>query len=127
MAVRKDISNVMIATKHYYLTPPPPPLPVTKVLGNLLSMDLVSRHRMGAYLCIASNGVPPTVSKRITLNVNCEFVVLNVNCECIVLNVNCEFVVLNVNCECVVFNFNCKYMPSMYLVICKHNINERNK
>ena len=28
---------------------------------------------MGAYLCIASNDVPPTVSKRITLNVNCEF------------------------------------------------------
>ena len=27
---------------------------------------------MGAYLCIASNDVPPTVSKRITLNVNCE-------------------------------------------------------
>ena len=27
---------------------------------------------MGAYLCIASNDVPPTVSKRISLNVNCE-------------------------------------------------------
>ena len=33
----------------------------------------VGRALMGAYLCIASNDVPPTVSKRITLNVNCEF------------------------------------------------------
>jgi hypothetical protein len=28
---------------------------------------------MGAYLCIASNGVPPSVSKRIMVNVHCEF------------------------------------------------------
>ena len=28
---------------------------------------------MGPYLCIASNGVPPTVSKRIILLVQCEF------------------------------------------------------
>lgn len=28
---------------------------------------------MGAYLCIASNDVPPAVSKRITLNINCKF------------------------------------------------------
>lgn len=28
---------------------------------------------MGAYLCIASNGVPPSLSKRILLHVNCEF------------------------------------------------------
>jgi hypothetical protein len=27
---------------------------------------------MAAYLCIASNGVPPTVSKRISLSVECE-------------------------------------------------------
>ncbi|KOB74512.1 putative Lachesin, partial [Operophtera brumata] len=29
--------------------------------------------RMGAFLCIASNDVPPAVSKRITLLVNCEY------------------------------------------------------
>lgn len=27
---------------------------------------------MGAFLCIARNEVPPTVSKRIVLNVNCK-------------------------------------------------------
>ena len=32
----------------------------------------ISREQMGAYLCIASNDVPPAVSKRIILNVNCE-------------------------------------------------------
>ncbi len=28
---------------------------------------------MGSYLCIASNDVPPAVSKRVTLHVNCEY------------------------------------------------------
>jgi len=28
---------------------------------------------MGAYLCIASNGVPPTISKRIQLIVHCKY------------------------------------------------------
>lgn len=32
-----------------------------------------NRHSSGAYLCIASNGVPPTVSKRIIVVVNCKF------------------------------------------------------
>ena len=27
---------------------------------------------MGAFMCIAKNGVPPPVSKRMVLNVNCE-------------------------------------------------------
>lgn len=31
-----------------------------------------TRYNTGAYLCIASNGVPPTVSKRITVVVNCK-------------------------------------------------------
>lgn len=29
---------------------------------------------MGAYLCIASNTVPPTVSKRIKVSVDCEYI-----------------------------------------------------
>jgi hypothetical protein len=33
----------------------------------------VNRLHMGAYLCIASNGVPPTVSKRIMLIVHCTY------------------------------------------------------
>lgn len=37
-------------------------------------MDLtkISRLDMGAYLCIASNGIPPSVSKRIKVSVDCE-------------------------------------------------------
>ncbi|KAK7084799.1 hypothetical protein SK128_004136 [Halocaridina rubra] len=37
--------------------------------GPNLHLNQVSRIDMGAYLCIASNGVPPSVSKRITLDV----------------------------------------------------------
>ena len=35
-------------------------------------MRKVQRDQMGAYLCIASNDVPPAVSKRVILNVNCK-------------------------------------------------------
>uniref|UniRef100_A0A1I8MIM1 Ig-like domain-containing protein n=2 Tax=Musca domestica TaxID=7370 RepID=A0A1I8MIM1_MUSDO len=38
--------------------------------GQNLTLPHVSRDTMGAYLCIASNGVPPTVSKRISVVVN---------------------------------------------------------
>lgn len=38
--------------------------------GELLNIAKVGRGQMGAYLCIASNEVPPAVSKRISLNVN---------------------------------------------------------
>ncbi|XP_032787845.1 lachesin isoform X1 [Daphnia magna] len=37
--------------------------------GEVLGLPRVSRLHIGAYLCIASNGVPPSVSKRIVLNV----------------------------------------------------------
>ncbi|GAB0091888.1 opioid-binding protein/cell adhesion molecule homolog [Sergentomyia squamirostris] len=38
--------------------------------GPTLIIPRVNRHHMGAYLCIASNGIPPTVSKRIMVIVN---------------------------------------------------------
>ncbi|XP_017876728.1 lachesin-like isoform X2 [Ceratina calcarata] len=38
--------------------------------GSLLQFHRVERRQMGAYLCIASNDVPPAVSKRVTLAVN---------------------------------------------------------
>ncbi|GJQ69023.1 hypothetical protein Trydic_g6195 [Trypoxylus dichotomus] len=38
--------------------------------GSTLKLLHLDRRQMGAYLCIASNDVPPAVSKRITLNVN---------------------------------------------------------
>lgn len=47
-------------------------LAVASVEGSLFNITKVNRLHMGAYLCIASNGVPPTVSKRIMLIVHCE-------------------------------------------------------
>jgi len=48
--------------------------PTVKVTDSeVLNIPKVSRLHMGAYLCIASNEVPPSVSKRITLKVQCEY------------------------------------------------------
>ena len=41
--------------------------------GDTLEIHRVRREDMGAYLCIASNKIPPSVSKRITLVVECEW------------------------------------------------------
>ncbi|KAK6624721.1 hypothetical protein RUM44_011580 [Polyplax serrata] len=41
--------------------------------GGVLELSRISRLDLGAYLCIASNGVPPTVSKRIKVSVDCEY------------------------------------------------------
>lgn len=52
-----------------------PPL-YTKVSewdNETLELSKISRLDMGAYLCIAANGVPPTVSKRIKVSVDCEY------------------------------------------------------
>lgn len=40
--------------------------------GEKLELTRVDRRQMGAYLCIAKNEVPPAVSKRVYLRVNCE-------------------------------------------------------
>ncbi|KAF0768161.1 Uncharacterized protein FWK35_00011430 [Aphis craccivora] len=45
---------------------------VTTYQGEMLRLTKVSRSEMGAYLCIGSNGVPPSVSKRITVSVHCK-------------------------------------------------------
>ncbi|XP_026322020.1 lachesin-like [Hyposmocoma kahamanoa] len=42
---------------------------VTSYEGPVLNISRVSRQHAGAYLCIASNGVPPTVSKRIMITI----------------------------------------------------------
>lgn len=42
------------------------------VHGEVLSLNKVTRSEMGAYLCIAANGVPPSVSKRMMLHVHCK-------------------------------------------------------
>lgn len=40
--------------------------------GEELIFPKISRTDSGAYLCIAKNGVPPSVSKRIILDVECK-------------------------------------------------------
>uniref|UniRef100_A0A0K8T337 Ig-like domain-containing protein n=1 Tax=Lygus hesperus TaxID=30085 RepID=A0A0K8T337_LYGHE len=42
---------------------------VNVVDGEVLTIKKVSRLHMGAYLCIASNGVPPSISRRVFLRV----------------------------------------------------------
>ena len=46
--------------------------PVVSVEGNSLLIPSASRVHIGTYYCIASNGVPPTKSKTIKLEVQCE-------------------------------------------------------
>ncbi|XP_075215405.1 lachesin-like [Lycorma delicatula] len=41
-----------------------------QVEGEMLTLSKVTRSEMGAYLCIAANGVPPSVSKRMMLHVH---------------------------------------------------------
>ncbi|XP_055852477.1 lachesin [Episyrphus balteatus] len=45
-------------------------LEVIDMEGEALELERISRLHMGAYLCIASNGVPPSVSKRIKVSVD---------------------------------------------------------
>jgi hypothetical protein len=47
-------------------------LAVQSVEGEMLSLTKVTRSEMGAYLCIAANGVPPSVSKRMMVHVHCK-------------------------------------------------------
>ncbi|CAH0672728.1 unnamed protein product [Chilo suppressalis] len=55
-------SNFSDTHNHHFLD--------TSVSGAVLHLVKVSRLHMGAYLCIASNGVPPSVSKRVMLVVH---------------------------------------------------------
>ncbi|XP_046403486.1 lachesin-like isoform X2 [Ischnura elegans] len=57
---RDDGSNIAINKSHT----------LTEFVGEVLELTRISRLDMGAYLCIASNGVPPTVSKRIKVSVD---------------------------------------------------------
>lgn len=46
---------------------------VKSVEGEKLILTNVHRTDMGGYLCIASNGVPPSVSKRFDVHINCKY------------------------------------------------------
>ena len=41
--------------------------------GETYNIEKVSRLHMGAYLCVASNSIQPTVSRRTQLKVQCEY------------------------------------------------------
>ncbi len=43
-----------------------------EVRGEVLYLHTITRSEMGAYMCVAKNGVPPAVSKIVQLNVNCK-------------------------------------------------------
>ncbi|CRK96482.1 CLUMA_CG009931, isoform A, partial [Clunio marinus] len=43
---------------------------VASFRGEILKLTKIARNEMGSYLCIASNSVPPSVSKRISLNIH---------------------------------------------------------
>ena len=45
---------------------------MTSVSGPSLTFESVTRAQAASYLCIASNGVPPSVSKRVDLRVQCR-------------------------------------------------------
>ncbi len=47
---------------------------VTSYNGSTFTIQRVDRLHMGAYLCIASNGIPPTISKRVMLIVHCKYI-----------------------------------------------------
>jgi hypothetical protein len=46
---------------------------VPSIAGPVFNITKVNRLHMGAYLCVATNGVQPAVSKRIMLTVHCKF------------------------------------------------------
>lgn len=50
---------------------------VESFLGSSLKLMRLERRQMGAYLCIASNDVPPAVSKRVSLSVQCKLWIIN--------------------------------------------------
>ena len=66
-----SLTHILLTPSLTHILPPPPA--VVKHEEPTLRLQKVSRRDMGAYLCIASNGVPPSVSKRIELKVQCKY------------------------------------------------------
>ena len=65
---------------------------VTEYTGEFLVLHRVRRKDMGAFFCIAKNKVPPSVSKRIMLNVNCKYYYFNEILVKLYLHVNMWYV-----------------------------------
>ena len=47
---------------------------VNVIDGEVFPIVKISRLHMGAYLCIASNGIPPSISKRVEVKVQCKLI-----------------------------------------------------
>lgn len=60
------------------------------VEGEMLWLTKITRSEMGIYLCIASNSVPPSVSKRIKLQVHCKYLSFNVKAFRVFYRCDCE-------------------------------------
>lgn len=60
---------ILISSHSLYLSA----IPVESYNGTSLRLTKLERRQMGAYLCIASNDVPPAVSKRVSLSVHCKY------------------------------------------------------
>ena len=43
--------------------------------GAKLRLDKISRLNMGDYLCVASNGIPPSASNRFSIKVQCKILI----------------------------------------------------
>ena len=71
------------------------PPPVYAVGGSRLELGIVRRQFSSDYYCIASNGWPPAVSKRVQLRVKCEYRVnYQLSCEstvCIESVISCRY------------------------------------
>jgi hypothetical protein len=65
--VAEQMRSHMVEIKQLWIS-----VSVDTFSGDMLTLVKLDRRQMGAYLCIASNDVPPAVSKRITLNINCK-------------------------------------------------------
>lgn len=52
------------------------------VEGEMLWLTKITRSEMGIYLCIASNQVPPSVSKRMKLQIHCKYIWIFVELFC---------------------------------------------
>ena len=46
---------------------------MSRVEGPVLELSKVRKSEAGSYLCIASNGHPPTVSRRVQVDVKCKY------------------------------------------------------
>lgn len=73
-------SNFFLPLTHYSLSLSLSLLdPVHNLTGEVLTILRVTRVHMGALLCIASNGIQPSVSRRVFLRVQCKFFPLSLS------------------------------------------------